>query len=160
MKNVRIKEISVYAKTASKRRKRGKTHTILDQTEKYHWLHPLLKNLQIGVGQKNLTCFKSTLSPAQMKEGVILSKLSLVPILLKSDKNCKLAVNFSFTGVKILILLRNCRCASFFSVTLLFFIRFLESRYSIMYKSEGISVHVVVTIQVTRVSLVTVTHYA
>ena len=91
-----------------------------------------------------------------MKEGVILS--ILVPILLKSDKNCELAVNFSVTGVKILILLRNCRFASFFSVTLLFFIRFLESRYSIMYKSEGIPVHVVVTIQVTRVSLVTVTH--
>ena len=47
-----------------------------------------------------------------------------------------------------------------FPVTLLFFIRFLESRYSIMYTSEGLPIHVVVTIQVTRVSLVTVTHLA
>ena len=91
-----------------------------------------------------------------MKEGVILS--ILVPIVLKSDKNCELAINFYVAGVKILILVRNCRFALFFSVTLLFFIRFLESRYSIMYKSEGLPVHVVVTIKVTRVSLVTVTH--
>ena len=150
MKNVRIKEISVCAKTASKRRKRGKLILSWTRLKNITDCPPCLKNLQIGVGQKKkLTCFKSTLSPAQMKEGVILS--ILVPILLKPDKNCELAVNFSVTGVKILILLRNCRFASSFPVTLLFFIRFLESRYSIMYKSEKLPV--VVTIQVTRLAL-------
>ena len=158
MKNVRIKEISVYAKTASKRRKRGKNSYYLGPDWKISLIAPLLKNLQIGLGQKKTDLFQISPVTSSNERGGYSEYFGTNFIEIGQ----KLRTSHQFFRQKG----ENSRIAKklpicvIFPVTLLSFIRFLESRYSIMYNSEGLPVHVVVTIQVTRVSLVTVTHLA
>ena len=156
MKKVCIKEISVCTKTAAKHRKRGKTHTILDQTEKYHWLPPLLKKSSNWTKKKpdlfQINPVTSSNERGGYSEYFDTNFIEIGQKLRTSRQFFRHRGQNSHFAKKLSI------CVIFYRNFVIFFIRFLESRYSIMYKSEGLPVYVVVTIQVTRVSLDTVTH--